>query len=78
LIEEQVHVDHVVPVSAEKTHWLRMQSWDATGVSFWDDNHVTVPRKTGGMVRPGGERAAAQDALRSALAVDLSGLGLRA
>jgi hypothetical protein len=37
------HIDHVVPVSAHKTHWLRMQSWDSTGVSFWDDIHVTVP-----------------------------------
>jgi len=37
------HIDTVIPVTAHRAHWLRMQSWDATGVSFWDDVNVTTP-----------------------------------
>jgi PKD repeat protein len=37
------HIDTVIPVSAHKAHWIRMQSWDATGVSFWGDVNVTTP-----------------------------------
>jgi PKD repeat protein len=37
------HIDQLVTLTAHKAHWLRMQSWDTTGVAFWGDVNVTVP-----------------------------------